>query len=193
MLSTSNQSLNNYSDISQKQINTIRILTKFLLKTLTIYNSNILEHPTLPYFTRELSITLESLTDKLKSLRSKQNLLLELKDDASIPEKRMDEYYVKLQIILDTKKAGIEKLPIELEKIFNPVGGQSDVEKVIIVEIDEADKTTLLCYFLIMRLNKWSYPRIYNKMFDYIFKIKLKNLSNNIAFIKYLWMLCYEQ
>ncbi len=190
MLSTSNQSLNNYSDISQKQINTIRILTKFLLKILTIYNYNILERPTLPYFTRELIITLESLIYKLKFLYSKQNLLLELIEDASVPEKRIDEYYVKLQFILDAKKAEIEKPPIELEKIFNSAGGQGDVEKVIIVEIDEADKTTLL--FFDHAIYKWSYHRIYNEMFDYISKVKLKNLSNDIVFIKYLWMLYYE-
>ncbi len=114
------------------------------------------------------------LHNSLKTLYQLQNKLPKLVEDASIPEQEMDHYYVELQIVLDDKKAGIEKPPIEIGKIFDPAGDQGEVGKVIITGVAGVGKTTLLNHITY----EWSKNKIFDEKFDYIFKIRLKNLLN---------------
>ena len=101
----------------------------------------------------------DPITVKLKALYRAQDILPKLIEDKSVPEQRMDDYYVKLQIALDKGAgAGNKKQPIELGQIFDEIkeegsGDNNKVmkasDKVLIVGGAGIGKTTLLhniCY-----------------------------------------------
>lgn len=50
------------------------------------------------------------MTNKLKNLYAAQTLLPKLIDDSSIPDQSMEEYYVKLQIMLENQLTGEKNL-----------------------------------------------------------------------------------
>jgi polynucleotide 5'-kinase involved in rRNA processing len=81
------------------------------------------------------------LAKKLKQLYGAQDMLPKLIEDESIPEQKMDDYYAKLQILLDSNQ---EKEPIELNKIFDKVKDHDATGKVLIVGGPGIGKTTLL-------------------------------------------------
>lgn len=115
------------------------------------------------------------LTQKLKAIYRAQDTLPKLIEDASVPEQKMDDYYVKLQIVLDDKKGGLTKPPIDIGKIFDPAADQGGVGRVLIIGAAGVGKTTLLNHVTY----EWSKGSIFDKKFDYVLKVKLKNLLNN--------------
>ncbi|WHA07708.1 NACHT domain-containing protein (plasmid) [Candidatus Megaera polyxenophila] len=124
----------------------------------------------------------QKLKTKLKALYKAQDTLPKLIEDDSIPEQRMDDYYVNLQIMLDNRRtSGGEKEPIELKSIFDKVGNQEATGRVLIVGGPGIGKTTLLhhiSYEWGKDANENDQISIFSDKFDYIFKVKLKNLTN---------------
>jgi|GEM_PF-5176046 len=189
----------------------------------------------------QTSISL-SLTAKLKALYSSQNTLPKLIEDEQIKALSLDEYYVKLQILLsesnEADKAALrdkvigEKKPIEIENIFKAVDVenkirelleknyqvqeeiiddiikplieeenklnllyrnilnkskteikhiaeaisriQADIGKVLLLGGAGIGKTTLMHYLSY----KWGKENLWSDKFDYVFRIKLKELLN---------------
>lgn len=187
----------------------------------------------------------QNLTIKLKALYSSQNTLPKLIDDEKIKAQFLDEYYVKLQILLSEndetdngalrdKVIGAKKL-IEIKNIFKTIDTerkienflkkkhqisptisrdivnllneekkernrlellyeklpnknhieirniaesvnlmQADVSKVLLLGGAGVGKTTLMHYLSY----KWGKGQLWNDKFDYVFRIRLKELLN---------------
>lgn len=113
-----------------------------------------------------------ALISKLKSLYKAQNILPKLIEDDSIPDQRMDDYYVNLQILLNDKGDSVGKQQIKESQIFDKIGEQEATQKVLITGGAGIGKTTLLHYIYY----QWSKENIFADKFDYVFKIKLKKL-----------------
>lgn len=112
------------------------------------------------------------LTRKLQVIYKAQDVLPKLIEDASIPEQKMDEYYVKLQIIMEDKTADEARLPIELQDMFNPAGKQGAVGRVLVHGVAGVGKTTFLNHIAY----EWGKGRVFGDKFDYVFKVRLKSL-----------------
>ncbi|WP_341788540.1 NACHT domain-containing protein [Rickettsia endosymbiont of Lasioglossum villosulum] len=178
----------------------------------------------------------------LKALYSSQDTLPKLIEDEQIKALSLDEYYIKLQILLsednDSAKAALhdkvtgEKKPVEIEDIFKAIDVenrirelleknyrvreeiindiikplieeenklnllyrnisnkseseikniaesinriQADVGKVLLLGGAGIGKTTLMHYLSY----KWGKDNLWNDKFDYVFRIKLKELLN---------------
>ncbi|MFP3012169.1 MAG: NACHT domain-containing protein [Rickettsia sp.] len=190
--------------------------------------------------------TSKSLTDKLRTLYSSHNTLPKLIEDEKIKAQSLEEYYVKLQILLseddEAGKAALrdkvvgEKKPVEIEKIFKAIDTekkirellkkelpnkddeinnivellneeknekkkfdilrrnlpnkseseikniaesisriQADIGKVLLLGSAGIGKTTLMHYLSY----KWGKGELWNDKFDYVFRVKLKELLSN--------------
>jgi hypothetical protein len=114
----------------------------------------------------------DSLKTALKKLYASQDLLPRLIDDEALPEQRIGEYYVELQILLDSKE---DKQPIEMKDLFNKVGDQQETGKVLIVGGPGVGKSTLL-----HRLSyDWGLDTAFADRFDYVFRVDLKNQTSS--------------
>ncbi len=190
--------------------------------------------------------TSKSLTDKLRTLYSSHDTLPKLIEDEKIKAQSLEEYYVKLQILLseddEAGKAALrgkdvgEKKSVEIENIFKAVDTkkkikellnkkelhnkddeidnivksleeetneenkfailrrnltnkseseikniaesinriQADISKVLLLGSAGIGKTTLMHYLSY----KWGKGNLWNDKFDYVFRVKLKELLN---------------
>ncbi|KHO03484.1 N-acetylglucosamine kinase [Rickettsia felis] len=190
--------------------------------------------------------TSKSVTDKLKILYSSHNTLPKLIEDEKIKAQSLEEYYVKLQILLseddEAGKAALrdkvvgEKKSVEIENIFKAIDTkekirgllkkelpnkeyqidnivellneekkmrkkkfdilrrnlpnkseseikniaesisriQADIGKVLLLGSAGIGKTTLMHYLSY----KWGKGELWNDKFDYVFRVKLKELLN---------------
>lgn len=112
------------------------------------------------------------LATKLKTLYRAQNKLPKLIEDASVPEQSMDDYYVKLQIVLNSTAAAEEKYPIHLVQMFEKVEDEEAAGKVLVVGVAGIGKTTFLNHIT----HEWSQGKVFSGTFDTIFKIRLRSL-----------------
>ncbi len=190
--------------------------------------------------------TSKSLTDKLRTLYSSHNTLPKLIEDEKIKAQSLEEYYVKLQILLseddEAGKAALrdkvvgEKKPVEIEKIFKAIDTEKKIRKLLKKELPNKDdeinnivellneeknekkkfdilrrnlpnkseseikniaesisriqadigkvlllgsagigKTTLMHYLSY----KWGKGELWHDKFDYVFRVKLKELLSN--------------
>ena len=85
-----------------------------------------------------------TLTAKLKNLYKSQDTLPKLIEDESIPEQKMDDYYVNLQILLSDSGNSGEKKPINISQMFDKIGDQEAAKKILITGGAGVGKTTLL-------------------------------------------------
>ncbi|MGV2433299.1 MAG UNVERIFIED_CONTAM: NACHT domain-containing protein [Rickettsiaceae bacterium] len=92
--------------------------------------------------------------------------------NSEIPEHDLKDYYVTLQTIV----RGEEKRPIKLTDIFNAIDGEAhEVHKVLVVGGPGVGKSTLMHYLSW----KWGEGDLWNNKFDYVFRIRLKNFSDD--------------
>ena len=117
-----------------------------------------------------------ALTAKLKALYRAQNTLPKLIEGDSIPDQRMDDYYVNLQILLNDDNSG-GKQQIDVSQIFDKVGDLEAAKKVLITGGAGIGKTTLLHNISY----QWGKKNIFADKFDYVFKVKLKKLLFDIV------------
>ncbi|HJD55855.1 MAG TPA: NACHT domain-containing protein [Rickettsia endosymbiont of Pyrocoelia pectoralis] len=180
-----------------------------------------------------------SLITKIKALYSSQNTLPKLIEDEKITVQSLDEYYVKLQILLNendnTEAAALrdkvvgEKKSVEIENIFKAIDTEkriellfkeeesnniakllneekneenkfkilrknlpnksgseikniiesinrikADTHKILLLGSAGIGKTTLMHYLSY----RWGKKELWNDKFDYVFRIKLKELLN---------------
>jgi HEAT repeat protein len=115
-----------------------------------------------------------SLKEKLKAIYRAQDTLPKLIEDASIPQQRMDEYYVDLQMLVDN---GSDKEPIESKDMFSEVGKHKAPNKVLIIGKAGVGKTTFLHHLSY----EWGSDKAFADKFDYVFKVKLKKLLTEEA------------
>jgi len=115
-----------------------------------------------------------TLTSKLKNLYKSQDTLPKLIEDDSIPEQKMDDYYVNLQILLSNSGNSGEKKPINMSQMFDKIEDQEAAKKILITGGAGVGKTTLLHNISY----QWGKENIFTDKFDYVFKVKLKKLLN---------------
>ena len=126
-----------------------------------------------------------SLKEKLKKLYSLQNTLPKLIEDEAIKAQSLDEYYIKMQIILKEEEGNKQgtydkvsgtKDSIAIEDIFSKIDDEhSEAKKILILGGAGVGKTTLLHYMAY----RWSDDKdaLWNDKFEYVFKVKLKRLG----------------
>lgn len=140
----------------------------------------------------------EFIKDKLKKLYSLQKTIPKLIDDDSIKAQNLEDFYIKLQIILaadDTRgslsnhdQISGKKLPIEMNALFDQVDDQHPAaKKLLIMGGAGVGKTTLLHYMSY----RWGgsggssdgenneTQSLWNDRFDYVFRIRLKKLGTD--------------
>ncbi len=118
--------------------------------------------------------TVNPLIKRIKALYSAQDTLPKLIDDESVPQQRMEDYYVTLQILLEGKGVG-EKRPIELKQLFDKVEDQDATGHVLIVGTPGIGKTTFLHHMAY----EWAQGRVFADKFDSVFTVKLKKLTTD--------------
>ncbi len=74
----------------------------------------------------------KTLSEKLKALYLLQDTLPKLIEDESIPVQKMDDYYVKLEMLVGDKSRG-ERRPIELANLFASANDQEKADKVLVI------------------------------------------------------------
>jgi predicted NACHT family NTPase len=115
------------------------------------------------------------LTKKLKVLYQAQDTLPKLVEDASVPEQRMEDYHVKLQIVLNSQKEVQEKQPIVLFQMFEKVGDEDAAGHVLVMGVAGIGKTTFLNHMTY----EWSQGNVFKETFETIFKIRLRSLLDD--------------
>ncbi|MCT4635268.1 MAG: NACHT domain-containing protein [Rickettsiales bacterium] len=112
-----------------------------------------------------------SLSKRLKHLYALQDIIPSLIEDELVPEQKMDDYYINLQILLGDKASG-DKLPITVETIFDRLKNSPiEVEKILILGGPGIGKSTLLSNIA----HRWGKEEILPQ-FKYAFKIRLNLL-----------------
>lgn len=112
-----------------------------------------------------------SLSERLKHLYALQDVIPNLIEDESVPEQKMEDYYVNLQILLGDKISG-DKLPITVETIFDRIKDSPiEAEKILVLGGAGIGKTTLLNNFAY----RWGKEGLFSQ-FKYVFKLRLKLL-----------------
>ncbi|RZI47005.1 NACHT domain-containing protein [Rickettsiales endosymbiont of Peranema trichophorum] len=112
------------------------------------------------------------LSEKLKAFYKAYDVLPKLIEDERLPEQKIKDYYVKLEIMLN---AGADRKPIEVPKIFDEVGDQKATGRVLITAAAGMGKSTLLHYIT----HQWGQDQMFAEKFEYMFKVKLKTLTSS--------------
>jgi hypothetical protein len=114
-----------------------------------------------------------SLSEKLKAFYSRQDTIPKLIEDISVPTQKLDEYYIKLNMLANEGSG--DKYPIETEEMFALKNGKAAADKVLVFGGAGIGKSV----FLQNIAYKWSKGELFNNKFDSSFKIRLKLLSND--------------
>ena len=128
------------------------------------------------------------LTKKLVSLYSADDKLPKLIEDDDIPEQDIDQYYVRLQAVVQEQAAGAEsaaardkvvgeKRAIQIEEIFDELDkeGGEPIGKVLLLGGAGIGKTTLMHHIS----HQWAQGRLWKGQYAYLFRVRLKELLNH--------------
>lgn len=127
-----------------------------------------------------------SITAKLKEAYRAQDTLPKLIDDESVREQSLEDYYIKLQIILreslsqTASGSGFDsvsgdKQSIEMVDIFSQVDeDHPEAHKILLLGAAGIGKTTLMHYMSYM----WGKGDFWQNEYDFVFRVRLKNLLN---------------
>ena len=130
-----------------------------------------------------------SLQQKLKHLYASDNYLPKLIDDPDLAEHSLEDYYVKLQIILkdgssapssasydQSEAIAGEKKPVELKDMFEPIDeAHTGANKLLLLGAAGIGKSTLMHYISY----KWGCGDLWDEQYSYVFRLRLKNLLND--------------
>ena len=129
-----------------------------------------------------------ALTNKLVSLYSADDKLPKLIEDPKIPAQGIDQYYVRLQAVVQEYPEGAEsaaardkvageKRRIEVHQLFDKLDEEGDrqIGKVLLLGGAGIGKTTLMHYIS----HQWAKGRLWKGKYDYVFRVRLKELLNN--------------
>ena len=129
-----------------------------------------------------------ALTNKLMSLYQADNKLPKLIEDDDIPEQDIDQYYVRLQAVVQEQaeyaesaaardKVVGEKRAIKIEEIFDELDkdGEEPIGRVLLLGGAGIGKTTLMHYIS----HQWARGRLWKGKHDYVFRVRLKELLND--------------
>ena len=121
------------------------------------------------------------LTQKLQQLYRSQDTLPKLIDDDAVLAQRLDDYYINLQVLLGENESstydqvGGMQSAIAMEHLFAKIDdAHPAVKKVLLLGGAGVGKTTLLHCIAY----RWGCHQLFNQQFDYVFKLRLKNLLN---------------
>ena len=130
------------------------------------------------------------LTKKLVSLYSADDKLPKLIEDEDIPAQDIDQYYVRLQAVVQEQaesaesaaardKVVGEKRPIQIEEIFDELDkdkkGKKPIDKVLLLGGAGIGKTTLMHHIS----HQWARGRLWKGKYAYLFRVRLKELLND--------------
>ena len=128
------------------------------------------------------------LTKKLASLYSADDKLPKLIEDDDIPEQDIDQYYVRLQAVVQEQAAGAEsaaardkvvgeKRAIQIEEIFDELDkeGGEPIGRVLLLGGAGIGKTTLMHHIS----HQWAKGRLWKEKYDCVFRVRLKELLND--------------
>ncbi len=110
---------------------------------------------------------------ELKKFYKSQDKIVRLIEVEGVQEQSMEDYYVKLSIIINNDVSGLKK-EIDIEKIFDRVDGanSNDVGKILIIGGAGVGKSTLLQYMVY----QWSIGKIWQEKFKQVYRLNLKTL-----------------
>jgi HEAT repeat protein len=127
------------------------------------------------------------LSSKLKDLYKYDNTLPKLIEDDDISEQSIQDYYVKLQVVLqedvdqEKRAAAQDKVPgqkkaIEIEKIFDEIDKDHPAAgKVLLLGGAGIGKTTLMHYISY----QWANGKLWADKYEHVFRVRLKELLNS--------------
>ena len=130
------------------------------------------------------------LTNKLVSLYSADDKLPKLIEDDDIPEQDIDQYYVRLQAVVQEQAASAEsaaardkvvgeKKAIQVHQLFDELAegkkGEKPIGKVLLLGGAGIGKTTLMHHIS----HQWAKGRLWKGKYDYLFRVRLKELLND--------------
>ena len=129
-----------------------------------------------------------ALTNQLVSLYSADDKLPKLIEDPKIPAQGIDQYYVRLQAVVQEypegeesaaardKVAG-EKRRIEVHQLFDKLDEEGDrqIGKVLLLGGAGIGKTTLMHHIS----HQWAKGRLWKGQYAYLFRVRLKELLND--------------
>jgi GTPase SAR1 family protein len=124
------------------------------------------------------------LSGKLKYLYEQDNTLPKLIEDEDIPEQRIQDYYVKLQVVLqenfDQGRSAAakdqvvgEKKPVEVDKLFDEIDKDHPaVSKILLLGGAGIGKSTLMHYIS----HQWAQGKLWKDKYEHVFRVRLKDL-----------------
>jgi HEAT repeat protein len=127
------------------------------------------------------------LSGKLKYLYQQDETLPKLIEDEDIPEQRIQDYYVKLQVVLqenlDQGRSAAardqvvgEKRPLEVEKLFDEIDKDHPaVSKILLLGGAGIGKSTLMHYIS----HQWANGKLWKDKYEHVFRVRLKDLLDS--------------
>lgn len=108
---------------------------------------------------------INSLDFRLKRIYSLQNTLPKLINDEALPDQKMDDYHVKLEL-----KDNSKSLPIKLSHIFITDSQEQPVEKILLIAGSGMGKTVSIRSIAY----EWGKHNLFDNKFTYLFKMDLQ-------------------
>lgn len=114
----------------------------------------------------------ETIKSRLQALYRAQDSLPKLLDDVSIPNQSMEDYCVKLQMLIEHKG---DRQDIDVRDIFSNIEHYDAPRKVLVLGIAGVGETTFLHYLTYA----WACKGLFANQFQVVFKVKLKKLLSD--------------